>query len=111
MLTLFAGMLLHDREFVDSEREHTPQYPAVTAQLQKSITAGNETNDHIMPWCWRVEQQLGDAKVNKIVLRPSRSPRDVTRGWDQTRDFLMSLSWEVNYRKVVRSIEDLNVRH
>ena len=104
-------MLLRDREFVDSEREHTPQYPAVTAQLQKSIIAGNEIDDHIMPWCRRVEQQLGNAEVNKILLRPSRSPQDVTRGWDQTRDFLMSLSWELNYRKVVQSIKDLNVRH
>ena len=109
-LTLFAGMLLQDKDFVDGKREHIPQYPLVSSALRSSIIGDGEIDDHIMPWCRQVEHQLGDAGTNKIVWRPFRSPQDA-KGWDQTRDFLMSLSRKVEYRKAVRNIKDLKVRH
>jgi hypothetical protein len=89
-------MLLQDKEFVNSEREQIPQYPLISSTLRKYIICDGEIGDHIMPWCWQVTHQLEDANTNKIVLRPFRSPRDA-KGWDQTWDFLLSLSCEVEY--------------
>ena len=103
-------MLLQDKDFVNGKREHIPQYLSVSSALRSSIISDGEIDDHIMLWCWQVEHQLGNADTNKIVLRPFRSPQDA-KGWDQTRDFLMSLRCEVEYRKAVWNIEDLKVRH
>jgi hypothetical protein len=108
-IALFTGMLLHDKEFVDGQRDHTSQYPLVSAELRNAVIQGTEIDDYIMPWCRLVERQLWDAEANKIVSRPLRSPWKA-KTWDQQCEFLMSLSREGDYRKAIRSIEALAVR-
>ncbi|KIK75528.1 hypothetical protein PAXRUDRAFT_18924 [Paxillus rubicundulus Ve08.2h10] len=83
---------------------------ALFTELKGKTIPGHYISGYIFPWCKHLSEQLKESNTEVISCRPHHSPADVKGKWHEARDFMLGLSSDKQYRQLVMSLEQIDIR-